>query len=528
MTHPNQASIDAMTSALLLDHMADHLDGPADFARRLAEYVSLSQEHAPDPEHVAAGTRLFLALRLAWNDEPRDIAAPAETMAAVQDSMRALGYELDLDGVHFDMHTPEARGSLSEMPEHMRDQLEASGFVDDADMGLLDAALWFALAHHVVGNRFEEEDPVQIVNVHRRLRVNLVTRIYTGSFDLATDDLVHLVAEARALVIDMASAPTPGEMLERSMMAREAFGVEEEAEAFDMNAMQADSTPPLIDIDDETMHHASSTLAAVSDGDTRMAWAMLVTMMMGSETGMPAAPNMASIYRLVRDTDEMLVPTADAGASEDLLDAVATMAVAMVMTGRLEPMDKERTGILVNLAARAIARDLDPFEEEVAVIIETVTEALGTLQYEIDDYMAYAAAGEADGDALVVRSSMDKADPSPPPASGAMVMPTAVLVEMDDKAEIHIGTLRTHLQDSFTLQEDSFSAFAQGDVYWRLSTEDKDVYAAIGAALKTIAAVPGVKRVSVTHRGETGLGVTSLSQGGRPLHRIIEGRMTED
>lgn len=518
MTHPNQASIDAFMSALLLDHLEPHLAAPAAFARQMAEYIGQSEAHAPDPDQVDAGTRLFLALRLAWNANPRATAASGETMAAIQDALRALDYHLGLDDLGFDMHTPAGDGGMDALDPMARDHLESSGFREDADLGLIDAALWHALAHHIVGNAFEEDDPVQLVNIHRTLRLAMITRIYTGSYDRDGDGLDKMIEEARGLVTDMARVPTSDALIAISLAMRESFGVVDGAEAHDARRLTDSPLPEGLELSMEAMQHASGTLAAISEGTKEMAWATIITMMIGSRTGMPVIANLDAVYQLVRNTDDILA-TDDEDSRRDLLDAVASICAAMTLAGRLEPLDRERNSILINLAAELVSRDIDPFEDDVSAIIECVVQALQDFHPALDEYLEHAAAAEADEDAITVRRGMSSADPSPPPADGHSVVPTAVLIETD--GDIDIFALKHRVEAFFHAQPDSFRAFEQGDIYWRLMLDGQNTYSGTLGALKTISALQGIAKASVVHRGPGGLGVTTIVKGGRPVHRLV-------
>ena len=520
MTHPNQASIDAMTAALLLDHMAPHLDAPASFARQTAVYIARYEDGTPDPDEVEAGMRLFLPLRMAWNPNPHETAAPGETMAALQDTLLALGYDLDLDGVGFDMHTPDADGALGTLGDTAVEHLATSGFTEDADVGEIDAVLWHAMAHHIVADAFEEHDPRRLVAIHARLRYAMVTRIYTGSYDHRRDEMSDLVGMARSVVLDMAAIPSGPDMIATSTTIRDTFGVEDQAAG--MDRQDVEGAPLLEDsrVTYEAMSHASATLAAVADSTKEIAWASLTTMLMGSRTGIPASPNLEALYKLVREAGALLDGDAD-GVHEDLLDAVATMCCAMTLTGRLDALDEQRNGILVNMAGEYVRQHLDPAEDDVAVIMESLVDALERMHPEVDDFLGYVEASEADGDAALVRIAMGSADPSPPPAGDVTVVPTAILVEMDDDEEVNVTALRHRIEAFFHVQPDSFRAFSQGDVYWRLVLDGHNGYSGTIGALRTIGELAGVARASVVHRSAAGLGVTTMQKGTRPVHRLI-------
>lgn len=520
MSHPNQASIDAMTAALLLDHMGPHLDAPAAFARQTAQYIDRSDADAPDPDEVEAGTRLFLALRMAWNVNPHEVAAPAETMSAMQDALLALGYDLDLDGHGFDMHTPKAEGALAALGATAVEHLAASGFEEDADVGVLDAALWHAIAHHVVADALEESDPGRMVSIHARLRYALITRLYTGSYSRDRQGMTGLVDEARGVVLDMTAIPDGAEMITVSLLIRSTFGVEDEATGMDGQMIEGAPLLEDVRITIEAMGHASATLAAVAGSTKEIAWATLTTMLMGSRTGIPASPNLEAVYLMVREAGDLLDGDEDE-VRESLLDAVATICCAMMLTGRLEVLDEQRNGILINMASEYIRQHLDPAEDNVAVIIESMVDALEIMHPEVDDFLGYAAATESDGDAAMVRIAMDRADPSPPPAGDVTVVPTAILIEMSEDEQVDVTALRHRIEAFFHVQPDSFRAFAQGDVYWRLVLDGHNGYSGTVGALKTISELEGVARASVVHRSAAGLGVTSMQKGTRSVHRLI-------
>lgn len=521
MEHPNQASMNALRTALLIQHVDDHLGAPAAYARQTAEYIAQSEAHTPDPDEVEAGMRLFLALRMAWNPGRQEDSAGHETMQALQDTLLALGYDMDLDGAEFDLHTPDAEGALDMLGEEVTEQLETSGFSEDADFGLIVAAMWHAIAHHMVADVFEETDPLRLVRRHALLCRQLITRIYTGSFDLRVRTLGDLVREARGLVLDMASLPDSSMLVALSATIRDTFGVADEAGGIDSQALPGAPLPLDHHVSEQAMSHASATLAAVAGSTKEIAWATLTTMLMGSRTGIPASPNLDAVYRLVRDTD--ILSEADGPSlGEDMLDAVATICAAMTLAGRLEPLDERRNGILINMAAEYVRQTLDPMEEDVSVIIETVVEGLEHMHPEVDVFLSYAAGEESDDDAARVRFEMDHADPTPPPKQDEIVVPTAILIETEETEEVDVSALRHRIGAFFHIQPDSFRAFAQGDVYWRLALDGHNGYSGTLGGLKTVSEIAGVARASVVYRSEKGLGVTTITRGSKPVHRLIE------
>lgn len=508
MKHINNAELfdDAIGGPRVTGDFNESLD----FARQFSILLGYHEDDVPAPDEVVEATRMFLMLRTKWNDADHDHVVRQETMGALQQGLLALGYRLDLDGAENDFHTPEDDNSISRDEVAM---LSHCGFNDSGEIGMLNAAVWHALATLNIQGIISAENPQDLRDVHAAVRAHTANRMLSGSFYLENESLDALVRLATETATDSFSRPQADEINIISSHLRQLFG-DDEAINIELNIETKD-----FDINEfaSAFKHGCETLSVIGESDIDAAGKYLMRLHNGSITGLPNALEIPAIGYFLENIEEAF-EVVDDKYSQILINALTTKISAMMLLGRIDMINDEEMSAIIQLVIGDIHHNAE-FGVNYERALEEIDASVRHYAQRIDEFMNFAEAVNVDSDAMMVRAAMDKADPSPPPVNEELILPRALLVRTE--GEVNVSSMQHHIDAFLVRHPDSFKAFTHGDIYWRLAAEGENNYGATLGALRTISALPGVAQASIVYRSRRGLGVTTISKNGSPAHRIV-------